>query len=145
MHFEPSQSPKETEDQANQFAGEFLAPAHELKLQLWGLDFQKLAGLKQYWKISMQALIMRAYRLGAITDRQRREMFMRLSKAGYRLREPAELDPAIEPPVMCYRLIKFHQENLDYDEIDIYQALAINESDLKAFYRNPLDRLAAIK
>ena len=141
MHFDPSRTPKLMEEQSDRFAGEFLAPAHELKPQLLELGFQKLAGLKLYWKISMQALVMRAYWIGTITERQRRNMFVRLSKAGYRLREPAELDPPIEFPEMPHRLVHFHREQLGYSDADIQQALNIGTNDLRTFYPDPLDHL----
>ena len=135
---------KEMEDQANRFAGEFLAPASELKPQLLGLDFQKLAGLKRYWKISMAALVMRAYHVHAITANQRRNMFMRLSKAGYRLREPAVTDPPIETPDLPYRLVKYHLEKLEYTDAELKQFLAIGENDFATYYHNPQDLLADI-
>ena len=86
-------SPKEAEQQADIFAGEFLAPEHELKASLWNLDFQRLAGLKLRWKISMQALVMQAFRVGAINSQKRQTLFIRLSKAGYRLRETGKSRP----------------------------------------------------
>ena len=144
MHHDPSMPAKLMEEQANTFAGEFLAPAGELKAQLWGLDFQKLAGLKQYWKISIQALIMRAFHLGVISERQRRNMFMKLSKAGYRMREPLELDPALEPPTTPYLLIQFHKNFLEYKEEDIQEWLGIYANDLRVFYRDPKDFLVSI-
>ena len=144
MHFAVDQSPKTIEDQANRFAGEFLAPAHELKPQLLGLDFQKLAGLKRYWKISMSALVMRAYHVSAITESQRRNMFMRLSKAGYRLREPEVTDPPTEPPEFPYRLVQYHLNDLGYTEGELMQLLAISDKDLATHYHNPHDELAGI-
>ena len=101
-------TPKEIEDQANGFAGEFLAPGHELASQLWNLNLDKLASLKREWKISMQALIMQAHKLNAITARQKQNLFMILSKAGYRTREPLALDPPIETPAKLFQMAKFH-------------------------------------
>ncbi|MBQ11120.1 MAG: hypothetical protein CMJ45_06185 [Planctomyces sp.] len=137
MHGEPPTSPKIVEDQANRFAGEFLAPSHELKPQLLGLDYQKLAGLKLYWKISMAALVMRAYHVGAVTERQRRTMFMRLGKAGYRLREPEVTDPPIEPPETPYNLVQFHSNQLEYSDREIQYLLAIGDRDFDLYYRKP--------
>lgn len=145
MHIDPSKPARLMEEEADRFAGEFLAPADELKVQLWNLDFQKLAGLKKYWKISIQALIMQAFHLGAISERQRRNMFMRLTKAGYRMREPVELDPAFEPPGTPYELIRFHKTVLEYDDEDIQELLGIYADDMRAFYRDPRDHLAGIR
>lgn len=144
MHFEADRPAKEMEDQANRFAGEFLAPGHELKPQLLNLDFQKLAGLKRYWKISMAALVMRAYHLRAITENQRRNMFMRLSKAGYRLREPENTDPPIEVAELPYRLVQHHLNELGYSEAELKQFLAIGENDFATYYHGPQDLLSEI-
>ena len=92
LDHDPAESPKLIEKQANQFAGEFLAPGHDLMPFLQNLNPSKLAGLKLEWKISMQALVERAFTLGAITASQRKDLHIRFSKAGYRTREPDTLD-----------------------------------------------------
>lgn len=132
MHIEPST--KNMEKEADRFAGAFLAPAYEIKPQLWDLSFTKLAGLKQYWKISMQAILMRALQLNVITERKQRYMFMQLSKAGYRMREPAELDPPCESPTLLRRVIAFHRTELSYSDDDLAAALATNTDDIYSNY-----------
>lgn len=132
------------EKEADAFAAEFLTPAFEIKPQLVGLTFQKLSGLKRLWKVSIQALIMRAYQLAIITDRQRRTMFMQMSQAGYRLREPMELDPPAEPPVLLARIVEHHRRVLRYSDQDLCDVLAINERDLAAWYPRGESRLRLI-
>lgn len=132
MHTEPSN--KDMEVEANGFAGEFLSPAHELKPQLWELSIAKLAGLKRYWKISIQALLMRAKQLGIIEDWKQRQMFMKLSKAGFRLREPEELDPPAEPPQRIQQIIAFHKMKLGYTDDDLQTVLATNIDDIYSMY-----------
>ncbi len=135
MHTEPNnRETKVIEDEANRFAGEFLAPAHELKPQLWELSISKLAGLKRYWKISIQALLMRAKQLGIIEDWKQRQMFMRLSKAGFRVREPAELDPPAEPPQLIQEIITYHKDKLGYTDDDLQMALATSIDDIYSMY-----------
>src|ERR1019366_9937990 len=68
------------EVEANAFAAEFLAPRKEIKGSLLGLNMAKLADLKRHWKMSMQALIMRAYELKTITESQRRYLFINVAK-----------------------------------------------------------------
>ncbi len=146
MHSELGESginSKQAEQQADIFAGEFLAPAHELKPMLWNLDFQRLAALKREWKISMQALVMQAYRLGAINEQQRQGMFIHLSKAGYRQREPEALDPPIEGPSWPFNLAKFHLTTLQFTREELKEYLAIGEVDFQNYYRDPYDFLAA--
>ncbi len=146
MHGELGESeitPKQAEQQADIFAGEFLAPAHELKPMLWNLDFQRLAALKREWKISMQALVMQAYRLGVINEQQRQRMFIRLSKAGYRQREPESLDPPIEDPNWPFNLVKFHLTKLQFTREELKEYLAIGEVDFRNYYRDPHDFVTA--
>ena len=134
MHFDPMASPKEVEYQANRFAGEFLAPAREIGPLLDGLTFQKLGGLKREWKISMQALINRAYHLGTISEGQRRSMYIRLSKAGYRTREPAALDPPVEEPSWMVLLARRHLDELEYSRGELCNLLAISENEFRRLY-----------
>lgn len=144
MHFEPMASPKEVERQANLFAAEFLAPAREIAPQLDGLTFQKLGALKREWKISMQALITRACHLGAISQGQRRTMFIRLSKAGYRTREPETLDPPVEKPSAMAFLAKRHLDELGYSRTELCDLLAIGEAEFRKHYTRSDDILETL-
>ena len=144
MHFEPGESPKMVEKQADLFAAEFLAPGHELLPLLFRLNFQSLAALKREWKISMQALVMRAHHLGVLDARQKTGMFARLSKEGYRIREPETLDPPVEKPECPYRLVQFFLRNLGFSRAELYTMLHINMADFQAYYRDPEDLLGDI-
>ena len=139
MAQELSEDSKVLEQQADVFAGEFLAPGHEIRPSLHGLTYQKLAGLKLVWKISMQALIMKAYHLETITNRQRAEMFIRLNRAGYRTREPLTLDPPVEQPKRLFELAKTHMTQLEYSRTELMEYLSINERDFHAYYHDPQD------
>ena len=144
MHFEPMASPKVVEEQANLFAAELLAPAHEIGPMLDGLTFQKLGGLKREWKISMQALITRAHHLGTISDGQRRSMYIRLSKAGYRTREPETLDPPVEKPSWMVLLARRHLDELAYSRAELCDLLSIDESEFSRHYVGSNDILESL-
>ena len=144
MHFEPTESPKLVEEQANLFAAEFLAPGHEIGHMLEDLTFQKLGGLKRQWGISMQALISRAHHLNAISASQRRSMFTRLAKAGYRTREPATLDPPVERPGRMGALARTHLERLNFTRWELRDLLALNETDFRSNYAPEDDILEAL-
>ena len=134
MHFEPMASPKLVEQQANLFAAELLAPAREIGPQLNGLTFQKLGGLKREWKVSIQALITRAYQLGTISEGQRRSMYVRLSRAGYRTREPETLDPPIEKPSWMVLLAQRHLDELEFSRTELCDLLTISEAEFRRHY-----------
>jgi len=122
------------EDEANAFAEEFLMPRQLLRPQLLSLSFPKLASLKTYWKVSIQALIMRAYSLKLITSRRRSYMFMQWSRAGYKLREPEELDPPAEPPNAVTGMINHHLKTLGYTVPELAKTLDLGENEFRAQY-----------
>jgi Zn-dependent peptidase ImmA (M78 family)/transcriptional regulator with XRE-family HTH domain len=116
------------EEQANEFAAEFMMPRREIKASLYNLTLIKLAQLKRIWKVSMAALIQRAHELKTITDNQRRYLFMALSKRGQRLREPIETDIPIERPTKLMGLVKSHVE-LGYSNRDLMKLIFISDED----------------
>jgi len=113
MHELPSD---EQEKEANQFAGEFLAPAADIEPQLRGLtvrQFPKLAQLKLTWKVSMAMLIQRAADLGCISAGQFKSFRIRLNQYGWSKREPGDL-PA-ETPLRVACLVKTQLDRHDRD------------------------------
>ncbi|MDT8912042.1 XRE family transcriptional regulator [Amycolatopsis sp. PS_44_ISF1] len=96
MHELPSE---DQEKEANEFAGEFLAPASDLEPLLRGLtvrQFPKLAELKMTWKVSMAMLIQRAADLDCISASQFKSFRIRLNQYGWTRYEPGDL-PAETP------------------------------------------------
>lgn len=96
MHPEPRSS-AEQEREADRFASEFLMPAADIRPELTGpIDLNRLAALKQRWRVSMAALARRALTLSAISEWQYRNLVVEMSALGYRAKEPGEL--ALETP-----------------------------------------------
>lgn len=114
MHRHPT---PDIEGEANRFATELLMPAHEIKVDLCNMTLAKAAGLKLTWRVSMQALIRRAKTLGTIAPGRYKSLFVQLSRAGYRLHEPNELEP--ETGSNLEGILKFHQEEYGYSLDDI--------------------------
>jgi Zn-dependent peptidase ImmA (M78 family)/DNA-binding XRE family transcriptional regulator len=85
----------EIEQEATEFAAEFLMPAEVIRPQLRQLTLGRLLDLKREWAVSIQALIERASSLGLLTPMQRTNLYKLLSARGWRTREPAseELPP----------------------------------------------------
>src|SRR5207253_274668 len=73
MHRYPN---PEMEDQANSFAAEFLMPRRQIRASLYNLTLAKLVQLKRIWKVSMAALIHRAFELKTITEAQRKYLYI---------------------------------------------------------------------
>ena len=131
MHDSPNQ---EIEEQANRFAAELLMPAADIRASLTGISLQRLVALKQVWRVSMGALLMRAHHLGTITERQYRYLQMQMSKLGYRTREPAELDPPQEEPSLLRDVVRYHTGHLGYSASDLSQFLCAPEKDVISTY-----------
>jgi Zn-dependent peptidase ImmA (M78 family) len=99
----------EQERQADAFAGEFLLPGQQLRVE-WPADprLETLLPLKRRWGISLAALIRRAYDEAIVDDRTYREWSIRLSTSGMHRREP---DPV--PTEQPQALAKFIAAALD--------------------------------
>ncbi|MBQ7251995.1 MAG: ImmA/IrrE family metallo-endopeptidase [Kiritimatiellae bacterium] len=80
---------KRQEKDANQFAGEFLAPGADIGQDLAPpLTFARLRELKSKWKMSMGALVRRAYDLKVVKDADYKRIQFFFGRYGYRKREP---------------------------------------------------------
>ena len=128
MHATPS---PEMEAEADVFAAEFLMPAAEIAPDLEGVTLPKLVPLKQFWRVSIAALVRRAHDLGAITPRQYRYLFMQLGRLGYRKVEPATLDP--EEPTVLADAFSLHRAN-GLSEIELAKVARLKPRELRARY-----------
>lgn len=94
MHHDVDPGSKAAEDQANQFAAEFLMPAHEIAAFLpsstAGKGWVQLMELKEHWGGSIVALLYRARKLGVMSDVTYRNAMMRMSQNGWRRAEPGQ-------------------------------------------------------
>lgn len=103
MHHDAEPGGKVSEDQANRFAAEFLMPAEEIAPLLpnstVGRSWAQLAELKEYWGVSLAALLYRARALGVMSDVSYRNAMVRMSQNGWRRAEPGRV-VALEMPSM---------------------------------------------
>lgn len=123
------------EEEANRFAAELLMPKAEIRADLGpSLTLDRLAKLKPYWRVSMQALLYRASELELVTERKARYMWMRLGKLGYRRREPAELDIPQEKPSLLRELFEVHQSEFGYGTRDLEALLLLEHEEICSRY-----------
>lgn len=101
------------EREADAFAAEFLMPETQIRPHLSFVNLQKLASLKPYWRVSMNALLYRAAQIGTIDQRTKSYLWMKMGQAGYRTNEPVQIAP--EQPSSVAELISVHQNVLGYD------------------------------
>ncbi len=137
MHTLPSPN---IEDEADRFAAEFLMPERDIRSDLHDLTLPRLVLLKRYWRVSMAAILKRAEDIGTITANQARYLWQQMGRAGYRTREPVELDVDGEQPALLQELVRIHQRELGYSRKDMHYLLALNDEELDAIYlQSPTD------
>ena len=130
MHQLPSD---DMESQADRFAAEFLLPSAELKGALRQLRLQQLPPLKTQWKVSMAALIKRAYDLKQISERQYRSLFTEMSVQGWRTREPVEID--VESPEVFDRILDTHLNEHRFTVTELARMVNSKESRFEAYLK----------
>ncbi|MCB9851536.1 MAG: ImmA/IrrE family metallo-endopeptidase [Phycisphaerales bacterium] len=108
---------KSIEDEADEFASEFLMPERDITLDLRDLTLPKAANLKLTWRSSMQALIYRAKDVRAITPEKYKSLYIQLSKHGFRKAEPNELPR--EETSNISNLIRYHTTENDMSVDDL--------------------------
>ncbi|CAJ1313826.1 HTH cro/C1-type domain-containing protein [Paenibacillus nuruki] len=145
MHRKPPSENIDIENQADRFASEFLIPTKEIAHSLTGINLPKLAALKPYWRVSMNALLKKAIDLNKITERQSRYLWTQMSKAGYRTREPIELDLPFEKPSVIEEILEVHHVDLNYSTDDLSTATFLNKLEFKEIYSLNKPRIRLVK
>jgi Zn-dependent peptidase ImmA (M78 family)/DNA-binding XRE family transcriptional regulator len=131
------------EDEADRFASELLMPATDIRNFLTRPTLTKLATLKPYWGVAIQALLMRAGQLGQITERQRRYLWMQVSGAGYRTQEPLPIP--VEEPTLISELIQTHLEELGYDDTALSKLLHLELAEFRSQYKPGSPKLRVLR
>ncbi len=123
---------EEMEAEADRFAAAFLLPAQEFRRQLKKFDLRQVAHMKRYWKVSMQAIAMRAFHMKLITPYQRKMFFIQMGKHNYRKSEPYE--PPKEVPSKIARMVSYFRRKLGYSTAEIATALGVSTATFERMY-----------
>ncbi len=86
---------KEIERQAFDFGGAFLMPAESFSAEIYSPSLNAFVALKERWKVSIGAMIMRCARLDMLSEEHHRRLWKYFSSRGWRKSEP--LDDVLEP------------------------------------------------
>ena len=116
----------------NRFAGALLIPQKSLLKDLNGnakLDIRYYIELKKKYRVSAQALIVRANQIGAITANQYQYLMKQMSQRGYRTNEP--LDDAyqlIRPRYLkqAMKMIKIDKNISGQDFMDLLKGMHLS-------------------
>lgn len=136
MHRVPTVS---MEDEANAFAGAFLAPAKDIApyFSRRRIDLPFLASLKPEWRMSMAAILYRAKELRFVDRNQERYLWQKFNIHKIRMREPAELDFPAERPTLMPSLISLHLQGMGYSVAELASMLVVHQKELMSLYGIP--------
>ncbi len=130
MHSLPDDDEK-MEAEAHRFAASFLMPALEIKPYLASVRLSGLGRVKAYWKVSIKALIRRAFDIKIITPSQYKSLSVQYSST-FKQGEPVEIE--MERPFRLARMIAFHREKLGYSVDDLGKLLSFRPEDVERVY-----------
>jgi Zn-dependent peptidase ImmA (M78 family)/DNA-binding XRE family transcriptional regulator len=98
MHAEQVWGVKEVERQAHDFAAAFLMPEEDIADELpTRADWPVLFGLKREWQVSLAALLMRARKIGKMSEASYLAAIKETSARGWRRTEPIPLGDCEQP------------------------------------------------
>lgn len=131
LHNQPC-TDEDMENQADEFASEFLLPEREVRPYLANPSLGKLARVKAYWKTSIKSLIYRSHKIKLITPSQYTGLNVNYSKAGYSRGEPFPIP--VEKPTSLASAINFHMRELRYSAQEMAELLFMNIDEFRATY-----------
>ncbi len=130
MHNFPDDDEK-MEGEAHRFAASFLMPSQEIKPYLASVKLSGLGRVKAYWKVSIKALIRRAFDIKIITPSQYKSLSIQYSSS-FKQGEPGEIE--MEQPFRLNRMVTFHREKLGYSIEELGKLLAFRPEDVERVY-----------
>jgi len=134
---------RDLEAEAYAFAIELLVPENNIRTFFTKLTLEKLADLKSYWYVSMQALLVYSNTLGMVTGNQYRYLWMQMGSLGYRRNEPVAVPK--ETPGVLQEMFDAYLSDLDYTKEELAKVLLLTVNDMEATYFNAQGELKIIR
>lgn len=129
MHRVPT---PDQEREADRFASEFLMPESDITPYLRPMSVQKAAAMKPYWKVSMAAIIKRAFDLGKISESYYRKLFTELGRLNYRTTEPLTLPD--EEPTILRDIVEVYLRDHRFSVRELSALLRLTENEFREQY-----------
>jgi Zn-dependent peptidase ImmA (M78 family)/DNA-binding XRE family transcriptional regulator len=134
---------RDLESEAYEFAIELLVPESNIKTYFTKMSIDKLADLKSYWYVSMQALLRYANTLGMVTQNQYKYLWIQMGSLGYRKNEPVSIP--VEKPSLISEIINAYVSDLGYSKEELASVLQVNLSELDRIYFGSKGRLKLLR
>jgi Zn-dependent peptidase ImmA (M78 family) len=144
LHFGHKVGPdRDLEAEAYSFAIEFLVPENNIRPYFSKITIEKLADLKSYWYVSMQALLKYSNSLGIVTGNQYRYLWMQMGSLGYRKNEPVSIPK--ESPGLVTEMVEAYLSELGYSKEELASVLHIYVPELETMYLNAAGKLKIVR
>jgi len=134
---------RDLESEAYEFAIELLVPENNIKPYFTKISIDKLADLKSYWYVSMQALLRYANTLGMVTQNQYKYLWVQMGSLGYRKNEPVSIP--IEKPGLIAEIVNTYLSELGYSKEELASVLQVNVSELDRIYFGSKGKLKVLR
>lgn len=134
---------RDLESEAYEFAIELLVPESNIKPYFTKVSIDKLADLKSYWYVSMQALLRYANTLGMVTQNQYKYLWVQMGTLGYRKNEPVSIP--IEKPGLITEIVNAYVSDLGYSKEELASVLQVNVSELDRIYFGSKGKLKLLR
>ena len=114
---------RKMENEANEFAANFLLPALEFISDTSGKekDLNNYLHLKQKWKVSISAMIYRANSLGLLEPNEFRNLQKKISYNHWRHEEPLDRDYSVRKPVLMRQAFNL------INKVELFDGNTIND------------------
>ena len=114
---------RDKEQEANDFASEFLMPKNAIIKSLGNLKVSALSALKNYWLTSKASIVKRAQSLGAINKDRYQFLNIELSRSGEKKKEKDTV--SIDYPQVFSTSVGLHLKELGYTENELARAFSL--------------------
>jgi len=94
---------KVMETQAHRFASAFLLPRDPFRDELFAASLDAMLAMKPRWRVSVAAMIMRAYQTHMINDAIEKRLWINYSRRGWKRAEPLDESMEHETPHLLFR------------------------------------------
>ena len=129
----PREDFKQQEREANYFAAAFLLPKNAFlrDVSLYPRDLKYYIELKKKWKVSISAMLIRANRLGVLTDNQYQYLMKQMVINNWRKREPLDNVLIKQEPILLNKSIEILMQNNIFNPQEFMDELAENQLSMK--------------
>lgn len=123
---------KEIERQAFYFAGAFLLPAESFSSEVWSPSLNAFVALKERWRTSIGAMIMRCGNLDMVDEEYQRRLWKHYSARGWRKNEPLDDELVPELPRLLARSVKLLIDEHVRSHRDLLEDFRLSSADVES-------------